>query len=274
MTVALHHSRATGLARLVLIGIANHDGDGGAWPTVATLAKYAGNVSERTVRRAIGELAELGEIVVHLNQGGDRNVRPDRRPNLYEVVLACPPECDGTRRHGVRQASPDGRTHVSARQVNGRTPVTEREDKTGTNGRTHVSAKTSYKPSIKGGEPNETTSPVDNSTLPPLQIESKEPNNIRQRPDRCMAHQDVDIAPPCGSCKDARIASERTAQEATAAREAQAALVASGPKCPEHSWRRASNCIDCAGEHKGGMHNGLPRSTCRLCGPLYQEATE
>jgi DNA-binding transcriptional regulator YhcF (GntR family) len=63
MAIALHHSRSSGTTKLVLLGIANHDGDGGAWPSLATLATYAGGVSERTVSRAIGELVELGEVL-------------------------------------------------------------------------------------------------------------------------------------------------------------------------------------------------------------------
>lgn len=113
ITIALHHSMSAGTVKLVLIGIANHDGDGGAWPSLATLARYTGK-SRRVVQRALEELVALGEIVVHHNAGGDRTTRADQRPNLYRITLSCPPDCDGTKHHrlpgdpgyGVTPASP------------------------------------------------------------------------------------------------------------------------------------------------------------------------
>lgn len=62
ISLVLNHSKAQGRAKLVLIGIANHLGDHGAWPSIATLARYA-NASERSVKRDIEELIELGELV-------------------------------------------------------------------------------------------------------------------------------------------------------------------------------------------------------------------
>jgi len=100
MAIALHHSRATGAAKLVLVGIANHDGDGGAWPSVATLAKYAG-VTPRNVKKHIDALQELGEIERHVQQGGTRNTPDWGRPNLYRFLLRCPAGCDRTRSHRV-----------------------------------------------------------------------------------------------------------------------------------------------------------------------------
>ena len=55
IAVCLHHSRATGTDKVVLLGIANHDGDGGSWPAIATLAKYA-NVNERNTQKSIERL--------------------------------------------------------------------------------------------------------------------------------------------------------------------------------------------------------------------------
>lgn len=74
-------------AKLVLVGIANHDGDGGAWPSVATLARYAG-VSTRSVQYRLTELTEAGLIVVHKNAGGTSRTPGHSRPNLYEITLA------------------------------------------------------------------------------------------------------------------------------------------------------------------------------------------
>ena len=110
ISLVLNHSRASGTDKLVLIGIANHDGDGGSWPSIATLARYA-NVKERSVQRSIANLVALGEVVVHDQQGGTQHTRPDRRPNRYEITL---------QRRGDADVTPSG--------PNGVTPVTERGD--------------------------------------------------------------------------------------------------------------------------------------------------
>lgn len=98
MTIVLHHSCATGTAKLVLLGIANHEGDGGAWPAIDTLARYA-NCDPRTAQRAIEKLIEVGELKRHVNEGGDRRTRSDRRPNLYRILTVCPPNCDRSTQH-------------------------------------------------------------------------------------------------------------------------------------------------------------------------------
>jgi hypothetical protein len=102
IAIALHHSRAKGTAKLVLIGIANHDGDGGAWPSIATLAKYAG-VSARNTQKAVDQLVALGEIRREVQKGGDLRVPDHRRPNLYRFLLGCPHNCDRTKNHRTRQ---------------------------------------------------------------------------------------------------------------------------------------------------------------------------
>lgn len=75
----LYHSKAEGARKLVLIGIANHEGDQGSYPAVATLAKYA-NCSERQVKRHIAALQEMGELEVKY-QGAP--IEKQYRPNLY-----------------------------------------------------------------------------------------------------------------------------------------------------------------------------------------------
>ena len=107
---ALRVQDLTPTDKLVLIGIANHDGDGGSWPAVSTLAMYAG-VSERTVQRAIAALQQRGLINVETNAGGTMHTRNDRRPNFYTINRP---------RHGVTSTTP--------RQENGVTPVTSRGD--------------------------------------------------------------------------------------------------------------------------------------------------
>lgn len=98
IAVVLHHSRAAGTRKLVLLGIANHLGDGGAWPAVTTLARYA-NVNERNVQRAIEWLVSRGELRVEVQQGGDRATADHRRPNRYDVLVECPSYCDRSTQH-------------------------------------------------------------------------------------------------------------------------------------------------------------------------------
>jgi hypothetical protein len=104
LAIALHHSRATGTAKLVLIGIANHDGDGGAWPAVSTLAHYAG-VDKRNVQRALDRLEQLGEIRRIRGAGGDHSTADHRRPNLYRFLLTCPHDCDRSSQHRTRRTA-------------------------------------------------------------------------------------------------------------------------------------------------------------------------
>ena len=96
--IALNHSRAKGAVKLVLIGIANHDGDGGSWPSIDTLARYSAQ-TERGVQLAIVKLEQLGEVSRRINAGGNRDTPDSSRPNLYEFTLKCPPLCDGTKHH-------------------------------------------------------------------------------------------------------------------------------------------------------------------------------
>lgn len=96
--MVLHHSRAKGTVKLVALGIANHDGDGGAWPSVSTLARYA-NVHPRNVQKALVRLQQLGELWVEPQAGGLGNLADCDRPNLYHVTLRCPTWCDGTPQH-------------------------------------------------------------------------------------------------------------------------------------------------------------------------------
>lgn len=97
MSAVLHHSKAKGTHKLVLLGIANHEGDGGAYPSIATLSRYA-NVHARNVQRSITWLVERGELRVWLQDGDPR--KPDHeRTNRYAVLVTCPPWCDRTPHH-------------------------------------------------------------------------------------------------------------------------------------------------------------------------------
>jgi hypothetical protein len=83
VSLVLNKSKATGRAKLVLLGIANHLGDQGAWPSISTLARYA-NASERSVKRDIQELIELGELKVELQNAPTHQ---QYKTNLYWITI-------------------------------------------------------------------------------------------------------------------------------------------------------------------------------------------
>jgi hypothetical protein len=105
MALVLHHSKASGAAKLVLLGIANHQSDSGAWPAVATLGKYAA-VSDRRVQQIIRELEASGELLTNVQAGG----RGQYKTNLYWVNVSCPVDCDGSSNHrsGVKSGASRG----------------------------------------------------------------------------------------------------------------------------------------------------------------------
>lgn len=112
MAIVLHHSPSSGTDKVVLLGIANHDGDGGAWPSIATLAKYA-NVAERNVQLAIKRLESSGQITRHFQEGGTLVMRNGQRPNRYVINLRCPAECDRSTNHKVPTPVPADRGDAS-----------------------------------------------------------------------------------------------------------------------------------------------------------------
>lgn len=101
--IVLNHSKAKGTTKLVLIGIASHEGDGGSWPSIATLARYA-NVHPRNVQHALRTLEQLGEIETELQAGGSKGGGVGIGPNRYRVTLRCPFECDRSSQHRTRDA--------------------------------------------------------------------------------------------------------------------------------------------------------------------------
>lgn len=84
ISLVLNYSRSQGRAKVVLIGIANHHGDNGAWPSIATLAKYA-NSSERSVKRDIKYLQDLGELVVEPHGGEGKS---QYKTNKYWISIS------------------------------------------------------------------------------------------------------------------------------------------------------------------------------------------
>jgi hypothetical protein len=83
MNAVWRHSKADGRARLVLLAIADHQGEIGAWPSLATIAKMV-NASERSVQRDIDYLQNIGELEVHYQQAPTRT---HYKSNLYFVKL-------------------------------------------------------------------------------------------------------------------------------------------------------------------------------------------
>jgi hypothetical protein len=91
MNAVWQHSKSDGRARLVMLAIADHQGELGAWPSLGTLAKMV-NSSERSVQRDIEYLKNIGELEVHYQKAPTRN---HYKSNLYFVKLEGVTEYDG-----------------------------------------------------------------------------------------------------------------------------------------------------------------------------------
>lgn len=96
MVAVLHHSAAQGSCKLVLLGLANHEREDGAWCSLATLARYA-NITVRNARRHIAALVESGELVVIERPG---------TTSRYRVMVTCPATCDRTSQHRDLSTAP------------------------------------------------------------------------------------------------------------------------------------------------------------------------
>lgn len=74
--------------RLVLLSLANHaDKDGNnSWPSIMTIAGEA-DVSVDTVKNSLKVLVRAGMVSIGIQQGGNGQTRPDRRPNLYTLHM-------------------------------------------------------------------------------------------------------------------------------------------------------------------------------------------
>lgn len=83
MNAVWKHSKAEGRARLVLLAIADHQGEIGAWPSIDRLAEMV-NASARSVQRDIQILQALGELTVEIQNAPIRN---QYKSNLYWVTL-------------------------------------------------------------------------------------------------------------------------------------------------------------------------------------------
>lgn len=103
LALTLYHSQASYSNRLVLIAIANFEGEHGAYPSIDTIGRLAGGLNRRTVQRSIDALIAMGELTeIHRNS----------KTNLYRIALRCPDDCDRSPNHrkldgGGVQTTPD-----------------------------------------------------------------------------------------------------------------------------------------------------------------------
>lgn len=110
MVGALNHSKAQGAAHIVLLNIANHQGEQGAWPSIPTLARLA-KVSDRRVQQILNELVEMGELKIEARAAGYGSIKTNR----YWVTLTCPATCDGSFAHReVKSVSQGGEVDFTA----------------------------------------------------------------------------------------------------------------------------------------------------------------
>ena len=115
IAAVLHHSKASGSAKLILLGIANHQGDAGAWPAVSTLARYA-NITVRQAQKQIRVLEESGEVKIDYQAP-----EMTKHTNRYWVTVRCPKECDGSTAHRVNSTTGGGELYDTP-GVNSTTP--------------------------------------------------------------------------------------------------------------------------------------------------------
>lgn len=97
-TSVLHHSKATGTEKVILMAIAWHMSETwseGAWPSIERLAEYA-NVSPRTVIRSLAKLEEMNELDVDRHNGRSYG---GPKTNRYWVLVECPETCQGDSWH-------------------------------------------------------------------------------------------------------------------------------------------------------------------------------
>jgi len=128
----LDWSPTKGAERLCLLAIANHaDERWEAYPSLETIAREA-NVTVDTARRSVRSLVRAGLLARAVNGAPDARLRPDRRPNLYRIVVEA--------REGERRPPATGTGGRTARRREGDPRV---------NGRARIAPLTTTEPSIE-----------------------------------------------------------------------------------------------------------------------------
>jgi len=84
MNAVWRHSKAQGRQKLVLLAIADHQGENGAYPSIRRLAEMT-NASQRSVQRDIQNLVAIGELKVEVQNAPSHG---QYKSNLYWVQLA------------------------------------------------------------------------------------------------------------------------------------------------------------------------------------------
>lgn len=174
--------------RLVLIAIAAHaNREGGAWPSVATIAQYVG-VSERTVQRALARLVQAGRLLVRRVAGIATRV--------YRIVI------DGatslaqrvTSRHaGVPDQSAGGDTQSVSPEGEG---VGRKEAPPHVNGRLNWRRYVPRRPGSTTPRQPQAYAERRGAALPPLPEGDRcqRPGHVGQRADRCIPCRSEAIA--------------------------------------------------------------------------------
>lgn len=277
LAVVLNHSRAKGTARLVLMGIANHEGEGGSFPSKERLARYA-NVHVSNIPDAIRKLVELGEVEVIL-QGGrladsEQRLLPKRyQPNLYLIKVRCPDECDRSSQHrmpGDRnypQAADSGVPLAVPLALSTGVPLAANQGyRFSDSGVPLAVPKPSFEPSEEpGGETSvrketrararaespPTPEPPPNPEPAPPPPPASDTAGIPPR--RCPEHiRTLGPVPACGACKEARLLAEQweAAHPVSAANARNADTATKHPACPDcHAPAPAGHCARCARNH-------------------------
>lgn len=260
------------VAHLVLIAYADHANDDGtaAWPSVATVARYA-RCTPRTVHTKLRVLIEHG-----LMRPGDQqlvdHLPANRRPVVYDLCLdASTDTANGTNRPtcsesedetagqpGVKILHPKNKGSDSAPVENpgaGVKPLSPLEPAAVDNSASGVNAaspqpvdndslgvKHGSPQDLPWGEAGRTPGVKLSSYKPPLEPPIKN-QGLRQsgtspgvihrppRTDRCRNHQDPVVPPPCLDC--------------AATRRAHAAAPPEPPECPHGTPRGPDYCAQC-----------------------------
>lgn len=252
----LRHSTAKGTDKLILAAIASHDGPGGSWPSVSTLAHYA-NVDRRAVQRALARLTASGELRIDGQAGGNESTRPDRRPNRYVLTI---PERPQPHRGGVHDTPQPttGRREDHPVEDDGAVSTTQRGGVDDVTGR-------------RQDRPNRPEPSVNRPSVAGDVARALTVGGIHEgdHGSAWSIAQD-DVKAGITGNAHARVTKDRryVAELAERVKETKRQMVNAGAKdCPEHMHvvsRNGGWCTACMGDHGCGEHKAH-HPTCRHC---------